>query len=205
MTPPTPPIQAGPVHVAPSPSTWPKVVGIISIILGAGGTLGGCFGLAGQLFAGAMKDFMEKITPQGPGPDPLAALEAVEEYAAWTITLQLLVLAAAVLLLIAGIGLVQRRGWSVKAGVLWAIVRIPVVVANAALGYVTFQATMEAMEAMQDSPEMQQIPAGLFSVIGSVGGVFTVALTLIWGWAYPVFILIWFSRRRIKDEVAAWA
>ncbi len=30
------------------------------------------------------------------------------------------------------------------------------------------------------------------------------ALGLIWGWALPVFLIIWFRRQVIKNEVATW-
>ena len=40
---------------------------------------------------------------------------------------------------------------------------------------------------------------------GLVGGLIGDILGTIFGAVYPVFILIWFSRRKIRDEVAKWA
>ncbi len=201
MTPPAPPTQAGPVAYTTAPSGWPKVIGVISIVLGSLAAVGGCIGTVMQLSMGALKGFLEKVTPKGAGPDPLATWEAMERFAPWTMAVQLLLMAVAILLLIAGIGLVRRRRWSIKAGVVWAVLKILAVVPNAVLTYVTVNAQMEAVP---KDPNMQQMPAGLFSMIGSFGGIAAALWALLWGWAYPVFILIWFSRRKIKDEVEGW-
>jgi hypothetical protein len=37
--------------------------------------------------------------------------------------------------------------------------------------------------------------------VGAVGSCFAIAF----GWALPVFMLIWFSRSKIRSEVRGWA
>ena len=201
VPPPAPPTYAGPIGPVGPTSRWPKVMGIISIILGAGGALGNCFGVVTPLLMGAFQDVIKDAMPQGAGPDPFATLEAVEKYIPWSIALQVLLLGLSVLLLVAGIALVRRRRWSIKGAAMWAILKILAGVPSAVLGYLSFKATMEAM---QNVPNMNQMDAGMMSMMGSVGGMATVVGGLLWGCAFPAFILIWFSRRKIKEEVAGW-
>lgn len=43
-------------------------------------------------------------------------------------------------------------------------------------------------------------PAGVFLVVFIAGVCFAAAI----GFAPPIFALVWFNRRKIKDEVAGW-
>ncbi|NNF44738.1 MAG: hypothetical protein HKO59_05770, partial [Phycisphaerales bacterium] len=80
----------------------------------------------------------------------------------------------------------------------WAITKIVFVVANSSVGYLVNRAQFEAM---MDDPGMASMGSGFFSAIGIVGVVFG----LLWGWALPVFLLIWFGRPKVKQEMATWA
>ena len=39
------------------------------------------------------------------------------------------------------------------------------------------------------------------TMIGGLG----VIIGLLWGWALPVFFLIWFSRAGVRSEVRSWS
>jgi hypothetical protein len=39
------------------------------------------------------------------------------------------------------------------------------------------------------------------SIMGMVG----IVLTFAWGVAYPVVVVVWFSKPKVKAEVAGWA
>jgi len=186
-----PPTQPGMVGLPQRPSAWPKVIGIIAIVFGAGGSLGGIWGAVSPLFTDA---FMSMV----PGEQAAGMKEMMQQYKPYTIIGSLLSLGVAVLLLAAGIGLVQRRGWAPKISMLWSIVKIVFVIVNSIFGYMMAQASAAAMA--QD-PAMAQMPAGFMSVASGVG----VALGACWGWALPVFMLVWFTRGKIKAEVAEWA
>jgi hypothetical protein len=56
------------------------------------------------------------------------------------------------------------------------------------------------MRAMQSDPNMAKMPYGFMFFGGLIGAVFGLA----WGWAYPIFLLIWLHRPVIKQETATW-
>ena len=80
------------------------------------------------------------------------------------------------------------------------------VVVNSVVGYLIQIAQAEAMqEAIANDPN---VPAGLSAMMGSMMqafGVFGVLIGVLWGWALPVFLFIWFSRKKIRTETAGWA
>ena len=103
-----------------------------------------------------------------------------------------------VVLLAIGIGLVQRRAWSVRAVRPWAIVAIAICVIGAVAEYQLQQRNLAIIE---NNPGMQMpFSQGMFAGFALVSTFFYLALRL----ALPVFLLIWFGRRAIKDEVAGW-
>ena len=86
--------------------------------------------------------------------------------------------------------------------VIWSIGKILYAVPAAIIGYLMNVAMFEAMqEAAGSSPA--PMPAGFFGVLQKLGAAGAV-LGLLWFWALPVFLLVWFSRSRIRDEVAGW-
>jgi len=183
----TPPTQPTAPYVTAAPSSWPTVIGTIAIVLGAGGVLMGAYSaLAPVIFKS-----IGRLVPSE------ATLAAVQAYAPWSVPLYVLSTLAAGLLLAVGVGLVQRRRWSVRAARLWAGVRILIVVALSILTYYMSRDQMTAMAEEQQSP----MPAWLAELIPTI----SVASVVAWGWAFPVFLLIWLSRGRIRAETAAWS
>ena len=66
-------------------------------------------------------------------------------------------------------------------------------------GYMIQKQAMQT--AMQQSSTMPAMTAGVTQGTAAFG----VCLGLVWGWAFPVFMLIWFGRGRIKEDVAEWS
>lgn len=192
----TPPIDAG--EIPQQPSAWPKVIGVITIIFGSLAILQGCVGAVSSLFMSSLS----AIVPA----EQAAVYDAMEDLKPWMIIGAVLALGLGILLLVAGIGLVRRRAWSPTACMVWAGIKMVFVVGYTILGDMAQQAQFEAMqEMMQQDPNM---PAAMPAMMGSfmqVFGVFTIVLGILWGWALPVFLLIWFARSKIKAEVAGWA
>jgi len=189
--PPTPPREPGALSMESGPSSWPTVLGVIAIVLGGLGCLGGCWGALSPLFIRGVL----KMVPQAQMPGP--GLDQFKEWGPWITISSLIGVPLAVLLLASGIGLVQRRRWAVGVGRCWAILKMIWVVITSVASVVIQQGQFEALG--QQNP-MPGLSGGLFVVIG----VFAAVLALVWGWALPVFFLIWFALKKTKREVAVW-
>ncbi len=108
-----PPTQPGAIVARPRPSNWPNVIGIIAIVLGAGGVLIGVWtGLAPLL----MRWFQ---------PLMLAGqAEAMDDWLDWTMATAVIAALMAVLLLVGGIQLVRRRPSAPSVLRVWAVMRM---------------------------------------------------------------------------------
>jgi hypothetical protein len=154
--------------------SWHLPIGIISIILGISALSLALFGLLGQAAGGP------------PNAEPGAA--------AGSLIGGLLPLVLGILCLIAGIGVVMQRPWSVGLIRGWAIAKI--------VTYVTCFSCLIGLTAVGTAAADQ-----LDQVLGLSGAFLIVALIALLAWflAWPIFILIWFGRDRIKADVANWS
>ncbi len=175
------------------PPVWPKVIGIIAVILGGLGILGGGWALIMPFFM----DLMMGLMPKGQVPG-IESLQMLKDWQGWLAVSSLLMIGLATLLLFVGIGLLKRRRWAVRLGVWWSILKVLFVVAQNVVGLSMQEAQMEAL-----SEQMSNIP-GMSSGFISAMAVMGMIVGIAWGWALPVFLLIWFSRAKIKEEVAGW-
>ncbi|MEM9420810.1 MAG: hypothetical protein AAGA25_17425 [Planctomycetota bacterium] len=173
----------------PPKSAWPTAIGIIAIVFGAGGMLGGLSGLAGPLFNQVMAEFSD--------PSQAAVYEAQQKYQWWGVGLSGVGLLVAGLLLWGGIEVLKRRPAGAARIKQWAVAKI---VLTLALG--VFQAVMMPVifEATQQQQGGMAMPEGF--VLGMV--IATVVVTIAWGAALPVFMLVWFGREKITAEVQSW-
>ncbi|MHC5113503.1 MAG: hypothetical protein ACYTGP_03635 [Planctomycetota bacterium] len=188
-----------PASYAPAPEAtppaWPIVIGIIGIVFGALGAFGGCLSAGMTAFAGTLADMMP------PGQE--ATFAALEQYGPVLIGMYLGALVLAVLLLVGGIGLVRRRPWSIPTCIAWAILKMAFVIFAAFVNYLNSRAQLEATQQQFESdPNMPSInfPDWLVESASMIAGVFG----LLWGWALPVFMLIWFARRNVKEHIRSW-
>ena len=188
----TPP--SDPAEVPPSPSTWPTAIGVIAIVLGGVGALGGCVGAFSPLFMG----MMQSIVPEG----QVTGLESMMDWAVWLVAVSIVSMLIAVLLLVAGIGVIKRRAWGPKVALVWAGLKMIFVIVHSVAGYLIQIAQFEAMA------NDQNMPAGMGAFVGSLMqafGIFGLLIGVLWGWALPVFLFIWFARKKIRTETAGWA
>ncbi|MHC4065481.1 MAG: hypothetical protein ACYSUI_13430 [Planctomycetota bacterium] len=195
---PMPPTQPGEMYRPEQPSNWPKVVGIIGIVLGALAILGGCWGAVSPFVVTALQDAVETAAPQGQ-PSPLAGLEIMQQHKAWTIGSQLVAMALATLLLFVGLGLVRRRRRSVSAATYWAVLKLLFAVVYPILSYRVMKPAMD--EVVQQTSTVPGMGGTLFEGIMWLSVVFSI----LWYSAFPVFLLIWLNRSKIKAEVADWS
>ena len=192
-----PPMAPGPIPQTHPTSRWPKVIGIIAIVLGSFGALGGCIGMFGPMFT----DMIKEVAEGQPGTAAtVVQFEVAAEWATWTIVQSICGLAVGVVLILAGVGLLKRRGWGPKATISWAVLKMLLVVGTSVIAY--GQATA-AFDRMADLPNLQSLPQGA-TAFGSIVAMIFLGLNAVWGWALPVFMLIWFSRSKIKAETAQW-
>ncbi|MEX2218940.1 MAG: hypothetical protein WD749_09290 [Phycisphaerales bacterium] len=190
-----PPIDSAMPPPPSGPTTWPMVIGIIAIVLGSLGLLSSCAGIAGPLFV----KFAAAMAEEGGAKESeMVALRGIEQYMGLLILDSILGLVAAALLLVAGIGLLKRTAWSPRAMVIWAIGKIPLVVFATVVGYLVNQAQFEAMA--NDPQQKTPVPAGLMEAIAAGSAVFT----FIFGIALPIFVLVWFTRAKVRAETAGW-
>ena len=105
----------------------------------------------------------------------------------------LLSVVAGAALLVAGVGLMMRRPWSVTLTKVWAIAKMIIVTVGAILGSVIMQETMMDADPTMASTSGAGARVMIFVVVG-----------IAWGWTLPVIALVWMSRARIKSEVAQW-
>lgn len=182
-----PPQQPGEIKSDEAPAAWPSVIGVISIILGVGGCLSGVWGFFAPQFIEAMAERM----PQRHA----AQFTAIQDWHTWTVVSSALTILIALLLFITGIGLVRRRRYCIKLGRVWAVLKMTLVVVGVCVGYFIMQ------EQFRQMPPQNLAVGGNIPVVMGVMGLVMGAL---WGCAFPIFLLIWFARAKVKTEYAQW-
>lgn len=196
------PVAAG-AAPAPKPSGWPIAIGIVCVIFGALGSFGGCVMMSVNIFVNKLLAMLEGVSGNTPGLDvQVAQIRTLAQYQMVGIVLAAVSLVLAVLLLVSGFGLLKRRPWSVRSAVTWAVLKLVYSLPSTAYAFMINRAQFPAMEeAAANSPNAP--PAGLYSLMGSMSAT-NVIIGMAWAWALPIFLLVWFYRRKIKEETRTW-
>ncbi len=164
------------IAVAAGRSTWPLVIGIVSVVFGAGGTLYNGFNLVVRLLS--------------LGSSAPSVLLEVAAMSLW--------LCMSLWLLAGGIGVIQRKQQAAVSIRRWAIVKTILYVtcfSFAVLAFVFFgDMVRETLEEL--GGETAGLSVGLLAAL--------TAIVLGWVLAWPIFILIWFSRDAIQEDVGTW-
>lgn len=201
----TPPTVPGAV---PLPlSRWPAVLGVISIVLGGFGVLRNSCGVFGAFSTGLITTFFSS-QPGASGPEmqqQVALMQAGMPSPMLSVLEACLALLTSVLLLIAGIQCVRRESMARVLHLVWAGARVLVAVLTCVVGYLTMQSQAKVIQGMGGAgggaAGMPPGFAGYMSIMGMVG----IVLTFAWGVAYPVVVVVWFSKLKVRAEVAGWA
>ena len=171
------------------------MIGVIAIVIGTLGALCWAWGAIGVFFMGMFADFMKNV----PGSQGQAEMyRHMEDFKYWTFGVSCFASLLSVCLLTLGIMFLKRHPSTPRLCVIWSILKIPAVVGFAVVGYSNQHAQFEAMA---NQPGMT---APMMGTMANVMSGVTVAFGLAWGWALPVFFLIWFTRSKIKAETATW-
>lgn len=149
---------------------------VVGIIAIVLSALGLLGGVCGMVMMTVAKPLMQNMPNM-----PAGALEITPTLIATTAVN----LGLSVMLLVVGIGFLKRRAWSARLGMVWAIVDIVAVIVNVAVA--------PRMAAAQSGGQAEAVGASIGMVCGATFGL-----------VFPVFLLIWLSRAKIKQEVASW-
>ncbi len=162
----------------PRKPVWPLVVGIISVVLGGGGTIANGLNLAFVLTAALSGDDVFAI---------IGALGAAS-----------LLFVLALWLLLAGIGILRRMPRAAASIRRWALVKGVLCLVCFGLAFVSLFALPATLERM--AAEMGDEPGSWDPGLEAAALIVMVAWQLVW----PIFVIAWFSRRAVQEEVRAW-
>lgn len=190
----TPPTEPVPIVRRELGSTWPGVIGAIAIVFGALGILNGLMAMASPFFVNMMGNM---------GGQTTGMVETMKSWMWWVILSGVLTIVVASVLLAAGIGVVRRRAWGAKTMLVWAVLKFVWGGISVAGGVLMQMEQMKAMQAQTASPG-QGVPAAMMTGMTDMVMIFGLGFGLLWAWALPVFVLIWFMRPKIRAEVRAW-
>ena len=166
----------------PGGQIWPTVIGAISIIFGGGGTLLCVL----SVLANALTGSAARGGAYGAG------------YNTGRIVGGVLPILFCVWLLISGIGVVRRRQSAMISIRRWAIAKIAI--------YGTCFTCLFAGVFISAS-SIDRIHAELGGALGGLGvAVIALMLLVVMAWLlfWPIFILIWFGRDKIQQDVGHW-
>lgn len=177
------------------------VMAILNFVMGAIYLLSySCGGLA-LIGLRAMKNM---APPAGKGPNPFGEMydmyESIPGFIALTITFSILAIAMAILLIVAGMGLLKMRPWARQACVAYSIYGI----LSGLFSFVyTLTLANPAIVKWQEETMQRQgraIPS-LSSISGSFSDFFAFA-GLLWALAYPIALLIVLYRPSVSAAFA---
>lgn len=191
-----PPICSVPQSSTPG-TRWTKIIGIIAIIFGAGGILQGAFTPVSLLMVKKqMQSFAEMGVEQTRIDEYLAKLSQVSYPGAAAYGI------LGILLLTGGILLLRHRRAAASLLQVWAVLKITI---GGLLIYKNSALTRMQMDLMLSSETFGE-GKGTEAVgtITSFAVWIGLAFGFIWLCVLPVFVLIWFNRRKIKEEISIW-
>lgn len=182
-----PPTSPG--YIPPAPPQWPGVLGVIAIVFGTLGALSALGSFASYL----LLPMFQKLAGNAPG------MQAAFGYKNWNLALGVVGLLAGGLLISAGIKLRARSPVAMTQVMWWSVIRMVMAVVQAVVASLAQWNTIQSMNSSQ-SGAMPPAAVAIQKMLVPLTG----AGTLLWGWALPIFMLVWFRRAKIRKEVSSW-
>lgn len=175
------------------PPVWPTPFAIIAVILAVLAMIGSLINALSPLMARAFEGMMPKEVG--------ASYDVLTRHTALWIVYQVLYAACAVLLLVAAISLLHRRSRCAALFRVWAAARLPAI----ALGLLITAWSQEAqMEVLRQNPQGPPIAAAAAASFASFFSQAALVGMAIWWLAQATFVLWWFSRPKVKADIARW-
>jgi hypothetical protein len=191
----SPPMERAPLPEEEAPrSRWPVVIGVIGIVLASLGLVCGCAGYFGPAFAQWGMD-MQAQSGQPTDPFTMANLQAQRNLYVFTAILTTAGLIVAAIELTGSIALVRRRASARMLIMAYAIAAV--VMACVGIGYQLMMKSETERILAEQGTQMPQAFAQVGLIIG-------LAFGILFGFGWPIFLLVWFSRGKIRDEVEQW-
>jgi hypothetical protein len=190
-----PPTEAGDMELVAPPEGWPTVIGILGIIFGALGVLMTACGAVALVGMGAATS----IVPEGAERDDLEAqLAQSMHHVPLQVGVQVIEFVISIVLIVGSVQLLKRSRASAGTLKIYSIADLTANTFGMIVGIMVAQAQAKAMAENPDAT--QQVGGNFMQAMGTAGAVFGWVLVAIW----PVFLLIWFSRSKIKDSMSRW-
>lgn len=193
----TPP-EFGSTMIEETPATrWPKIIGIICLVLGGVGAICGITTVIGTFFMKSLAKLVEgQPAPPGGGPTPAELIEASAKHQGLTATVAVVGLLTACFLLYCGIRLITRKANARKLLLAWASIKGLEVIFATWVGFMNAKAQV----ALYNDYEVAAEGAGNIAAMSMI----TIVAGALFGLALPVFMAIWLNRPAIKAETSAW-
>lgn len=187
-----PPQTCVPVVIAAvSPrSNWPVIFGIGAILFGA-------LGVITTLPAGCASSLATSLVPAGSVGSPAA--DVMQRITTWFTIGSLVSAGLSLLLLVLGVGLCQRRAWSIRLVWIWSVLNLGITVLAAAGAYIGSRQVLGSVQTHGQGMMMSLSDADAAKVAGALA-----IAVLVVGWSSPVFFLIWLARPNIRKEISQW-
>ncbi|HRJ49848.1 MAG TPA: hypothetical protein PKU91_04910, partial [Phycisphaerales bacterium] len=131
--------------------------------------------------------------------DVSAMFRSMENWTGSLVAINLLLGGLAVLLIVAGIGLLRRRRWGAAWMVRWSILKIIAGIAFAVVSALMQRDQIHAMAGSQNDPAASAVLG-----MGPLMIVVTAVFALVWTATFPVFVLVWMGRGTIRKTIASW-
>ncbi|MBX3402566.1 MAG: hypothetical protein KF699_04040 [Phycisphaeraceae bacterium] len=198
-----PPTAPGMLAIPDRPAAWPSVVGIICIVFGALGVIGGMWGIGSNvmMMLGTMP-----VQTMGAGPAGPELLPLIKSMMPFIVAGEALKFLLGIALIVVGWLMHARRPMARPAAVWWSLAKIFATIAGTAYaGWMQYVIMMEVTRMMAEDPNAPPQMQGVMTGVMVATIAMTVIWSLAWGCALPAFLLIWFSRAKVKAEVGRWA
>lgn len=181
-----PPTERGDDAPRKRETAWPTVLAILSFVWGGLSLFFSGCAVAATPFYAAMAKMFEEAGLE----DEAADMQVMAEIWWWWVIQGLIGTALAILLIVAGVGLLKRMYRGVRRARIWSwLIVLQLFIMTPTNVYLTEYHGKDATDVDQ------------FDVILAIG---TMVFMAMFSLILPIFMLIWFARTRIKDEVSEW-
>ncbi len=198
-------LTTGPPPVGPDldetpPTSWPRTVGTISIVYGALGLLCQSAMNAGAMFS---EFFLKMGGMDVEFPMLFKVLSGITMVVMWVL---------GIILIVGGVKLIRRRRVAVGLLKTWVVLRILVMIAGVVSAVVFLPLNMQLQEQILEATNKQAREGGRSDQVREFDEDSAWRTTVIWTAvasaafsAYPLFLGLYLSRRKIVAEVEQWA
>lgn len=169
-------------------TSWPVTFGVAAIFFGV-------TGMMGSLPAGCAGGLASSLLPAGSGDTS----DTVRSMTHWFAVGSLVSTILSIMLLAIGIGLCQRRAWSLRLMWIWSVLNLGITVVATVAAYILSRQFLAGFQAHSRDLMMSMSDADVRKVSAALA-----VAVLVVGWSSPVFLLIWLARPTIRQETAQW-